>query len=243
MSAYGNGHAPRLLVTVSRSWADLATMRRELAARYRPGMILVSGHAARGDRDAERIWRELGGQVEEHPVTPAGWEQHGKSAGHRRNGDMVRSGAAECVAFIEPCGSRGCHNPAPHGSHGAAGCAGMAEKAGIPTSRFSPAEPELTELPELTAAAIADDFALSAGRAYRDGHLAAAAALIARCQAMDPARTELWAQRAGAIAARSASMSTGPAPHVPAAGQLTFGETAAAEPGSPAQPIELEAGQ
>jgi hypothetical protein len=59
------------------------------------------------------------------------------AAGPRRNGEVVARGADRCLAFISPCTNRRCHKPQPHGSHGATGCADLAEKAGIPTRRWT----------------------------------------------------------------------------------------------------------
>lgn len=59
------------------------------------------------------------------------------AAGPRRNGTVVAKGADQCLAFIGPCTNRRCRRPEPHGSHGATGCADLAEKAGIPTRRWT----------------------------------------------------------------------------------------------------------
>jgi hypothetical protein len=56
---------------------------------------------------------------------PADWDRWPRQAGYRRNAEMVAAGADECRAFI-----RG-------GSRGATHCAREAEKAGIPTRRWT----------------------------------------------------------------------------------------------------------
>lgn len=113
----------RILVTGSRTWTDVAVIRRALARHYLAGAVLVSGASPRGaDAIAERIWHELGGQVERHP---AEWDHWGRSAGFRRNAEMVRLGADACVAFIRDR------------SRGATHTADLAEAAAIPVERYT----------------------------------------------------------------------------------------------------------
>jgi hypothetical protein len=50
---------------------------------------------------------------------------------------MVNLGADAALAFIGPCTSTRCRRTEPHPSHGASGCAALAEKASIPTRRFT----------------------------------------------------------------------------------------------------------
>lgn len=112
----------RLLVTGSRDWTDDEIIRGALAMRYQPDIVLVQGGTRGADTIAAVVWRVFGGEVETHR---ADWGQHGKPAGHIRNKVMVDLGADECLAFIR--------NQSP----GAMGCAALAEKAGIPTKRWT----------------------------------------------------------------------------------------------------------
>jgi YspA, cpYpsA-related SLOG family len=137
----------RILVTGSRDWTRVYLIRRILGAAHReyPDAVLVSGRCPTGaDRIAEECWAALNGYreiddaiaakvIEPHP---ADWDQYGKSAGPRRNAEMVDLGADVCLAFIGPCTKGECHTPGPHGSHGATHCADLAEKAGIPVERY-----------------------------------------------------------------------------------------------------------
>jgi hypothetical protein len=129
----------RLLVTGSRDWEDEDRIKEELhklwsqlAERDWDGslsnmgdsVILVSGACPRGaDRIAESIWEQQGFTIERHP---ADWHgPAGKGAGFKRNREMVKLGADACVAFIK------------NNSKGATHTANLAERAGIPTYRFT----------------------------------------------------------------------------------------------------------
>jgi hypothetical protein len=117
-TAKGGDVISRLLVTGSRDWTDLATIRAALTERFHPRTILVHGACPRGaDAMANHVWRQLGGLVEPHPAM---WQKHGKAAGPIRNEHMVKLGADVCLAFIMD------------GSPGATGCMSMAKKAEIP---------------------------------------------------------------------------------------------------------------
>ena len=121
----------RVLITGSRSWEDRAVIRVALRAVWdehgRPtDAILVSGACPSGaDRIAEEIWAANGLAVERHP---ANWKPDGRlldrTAGFRRNAEMVATGADVCLAFIRA------------GSRGASHTARLAAASGLPTRIF-----------------------------------------------------------------------------------------------------------
>lgn len=119
--------AKRVLFTGSRDWgedsiAERAELKFALSKVFEPGAVLVSGVCPTGaDYLAEQFWTACGGTVDPFP---ADWSQ-GRKAGPQRNQGMVDKGADVCLAFIR------------NNSRGATGCADMAEKAGIPTYRFT----------------------------------------------------------------------------------------------------------
>jgi hypothetical protein len=120
----------RILVTGSRTWDDEMTIQYVLSEIlfHNRSMVLVHGACPRGaDRIADE-WAAARNQFPAKPVTverhPADWERYGKSAGFRRNAEMVRLCADLCLAFIMD------------GSRGATHTADLAEKAGIPVRRY-----------------------------------------------------------------------------------------------------------
>lgn len=116
----------RLLITGSRDIFRLEERQLVLSWMDRTidegGYDVVVHGAARGvDSLADRIattWDRWPITVERHP---ADWDRHGKAAGPRRNLEMVRMGAAGCLAF--PRGVTG----------GTWHCLTEAVRAGIPT--------------------------------------------------------------------------------------------------------------
>jgi hypothetical protein len=113
----------RVLITGSRTWTDTLTIRYALGEVWGDGTaVLISGACPTGaDSLAEQIWRQWGGHVQRHP---ADWARYGRSAGSRRNAEMVTAGAEVCLAFIRD------------GSAGATHTARLAEATGIPTRRY-----------------------------------------------------------------------------------------------------------
>lgn len=127
----------RILITGSRNWTDkdaiLAALRKH--ANKNGDSVVVHGHCSSGaDKLADELAQEYRVRTEHWP---ADWTAFGKRAGFVRNNVMVELGADVCLAFIRPCTKEGCQKPKPHGSHGATHCADAAEKAGIPTYRYT----------------------------------------------------------------------------------------------------------
>jgi hypothetical protein len=115
----------KILVTGSRDWDDEVPIRAALTdlVAGRPGRhVVVHGACPTGgDAVADRVAAELGLMVERHP---ADWARYGKSAGYRRNAEMVALGAEVCLAFIRDS------------SPGASMTARLAEEARIPVRRY-----------------------------------------------------------------------------------------------------------
>src|SRR5262245_56936980 len=146
----------RVLVTGSRDWSEYRTISRELV-RYisenavmgtdsqgfpvdwdTQGWTIVHGHCPTG-ADA---WADEFGvvnfiEVERHE---ADWKEYGRTAGFKRNSEMVDAGADVCLAFINPCIKEDCGAPKPHGSHGAIDTVRKAHAMGIEVRMFTEAE-------------------------------------------------------------------------------------------------------
>lgn len=134
----------RILVTGSRDWTDTDRLRHELTRAWLTAegpFVVIHGGCPTGADDLASDWvanmleAEMGAVSEEaHRAQGFGpWP----ACGPKRNAHMVRLGAEICLAFIGPCTSPRCRRPDPHPSHGASGCADLAERAGIPTRRFT----------------------------------------------------------------------------------------------------------
>jgi hypothetical protein len=112
----------RLLITGSRTWVDIDSIREQFKlvyAKYGKNVTIVSGGCKNGaDFLCEQLAKQAGWVVETHP---ANWNELGKSAGFKRNQQMVDLGADACLAFIAD------------NSKGATHCSTKAIEANIPT--------------------------------------------------------------------------------------------------------------
>jgi hypothetical protein len=134
--------AYRILITGSRHFDNRALLTFELAfaigesGAHRDEITVVHGGAQGADTMAAQVAEGYHCRTEEHR---ADWDRFGKSAGPRRNAELVALGADVCLAFLMPCAKPGCRQGLDgHASHGASHCADIAEKAGIPVRRFGP---------------------------------------------------------------------------------------------------------
>jgi hypothetical protein len=119
----------RILVTGSRSWTDYALVAHALgvvigqSGAALSDIVIVHGACPSGaDAMAARLARQRGYRTD---ARPADWNRLGNRAGFIRNAEMVASKPDICVAFIRA------------GSRGATHCADLAEKAGVPTRRYT----------------------------------------------------------------------------------------------------------
>ena len=115
----------RILLTGSRSWKCTT-----LAAR------IIDECPTGADLAFDLTAKAAGVAVEPHP---ADWESYGKSAGPRRNKEMVDAGATLCLAV---------HKSIKY-SKGTASCARLAIAAGIPTYLIDSEDGEPKRLEEL----------------------------------------------------------------------------------------------
>lgn len=118
----------RILITGSREWDDAETLAILLKRYYDRDRtaVLIHGNGRGCDKQAARIWKAFGGHAVPYH---AQWNLYGKSAGPKRNQQMVNDGATVCLAF--PLGE----------SRGTRDCMERAKKAGIPVLNYGDADP------------------------------------------------------------------------------------------------------
>ncbi|GAA4225943.1 hypothetical protein GCM10022254_09160 [Actinomadura meridiana] len=127
----------RILVTGSRAWDDAATIRTALDEVYFSStctmpVTVVHGDCPHGADAIVHAWAADTRRAEwvvGEERHPADWRPGGgafdRSAGHRRNAEMVNAGADLCLAFIRDRSSGATHT------------ADLAERAGIPVRRWT----------------------------------------------------------------------------------------------------------
>ena len=103
----------RILITGSREWWDHRAITTILDRMYCFNPLVIVHGGARGADSIARDWVEDWESFHQdltQEIHLADWDTYGKSAGHRRNGEMVASGIDLCLAFPmgESRGTRGC---------------------------------------------------------------------------------------------------------------------------------------
>lgn len=126
----------RILVTGSRDWTNTQKFNdtMHIVRQQFPNTedwLIVHGDCPDGLDALADAWAKVRGIDRE--AHPAIWSEHGRTAGFRRNSEMVALGAEVCLAFMCPCTKRNCRKSGKaHGSHGTTHCSIEARKAGIP---------------------------------------------------------------------------------------------------------------
>lgn len=111
----------RVLVCGGRDFTDEQLVCLTFAAfEIGPGDIIVHGDGDGTDMVCARIARELGTDVEAHPID---WDAHGNAGSQIRNREMAESDVDLCLAFP--------------GSQEASSCLEAAKKAGVPVYQVS----------------------------------------------------------------------------------------------------------
>ena len=114
----------RLLITGGRDFTDAAVIEGALMDIEQRPDVIIHGDAAGADRVAGQVAAKLGLEVWKFP---ANWARYGRSAGPRRNYQMIQEG-------------RPTHVLAFPGGAGTANMVKQASKAGLPIRRIT-AEP------------------------------------------------------------------------------------------------------
>ena len=137
----------RVLITGSRNWLSAHTIDvtlDELLAQHGT-LTVVHGACREGADKMAHNWALNARHASSFAAVtaeahPANWRPGGKfdkSAGFRRNAEMVALGADVCLAFVAACARPNCPKLEPHGSHGASHCAQLAEANGIEVRRIT----------------------------------------------------------------------------------------------------------
>lgn len=118
----------RLLVSGSREWTREYILQMVIVRHWirHPDIMVVHGDCPNGaDRIAKDFCEKWG--IPQDPF-PADWNKYGKSAGHKRNLEMVKSGIDYAVFFMEGhsygttnCLTHAINKGIPHHVYGKAG--------------------------------------------------------------------------------------------------------------------------
>lgn len=129
----------RILITGARSWKDYELLRGTIIGIIQSRgwadekVVIVHGDCPNGaDAMAKAFVTNLHSSLVTKEDNPADWSKNPRSAGHIRNGVMVRKGAEVCIAFTMPCEKNNCpKGKHPHITHGTADCVKKARAAHI----------------------------------------------------------------------------------------------------------------
>jgi hypothetical protein len=118
-SAQASSEELRVLISGARTWTDLETIRRELAA-LPSTTVIIHGDARGADRLAGQAAAERGLRV---LACPPEWNRYGKAAGLVRNRQMLEEHRPHLLLAF---------HPAIDVSRGTRNMVELARKAGVP---------------------------------------------------------------------------------------------------------------
>lgn len=81
----------RVVIAGSRTITDLTEVEKAVAKANFNISVVISGGANGVDKLAEEYAIAHGLDLETYPVTPEDWARYGRSAGPRRNAEMIRN--------------------------------------------------------------------------------------------------------------------------------------------------------
>ena len=86
----------RVLICGSRSWSDYSAVERVVASLPKD-TVIIEGEARGADTFARLAAEKFGLEVE---MYPAQWDKLGRSAGYRRNEEMLSMGRPDVVVYF-----------------------------------------------------------------------------------------------------------------------------------------------
>lgn len=91
----------RVLICGSRTWNDVDIIVKALQ-KMPAGTVIIHGDAAGADTIADVVAEAIGFERKKFPISDDDWEKFGKSAGFRRNRQMLFEGEPDLIlAFID----------------------------------------------------------------------------------------------------------------------------------------------